>query len=155
MVLLAANAAFPRASDPWDVPAVLLMMVNERVLRQISFVALIAGLWAITAGLLSLDRWLRDDAALARLARHLAVVGVTLFTSASALGMAASAAAVEWGCGRCRTGRPRVRRGGRAQPCRRRHLVPLDHRLLGCAGSLRSGHDPIRSGSRGGSGPAC
>ena len=96
VVLLAANAAFPRAADPWDVPTVLMMMVDDRVLRQISFLAVTAGLWAVTAGLLSLDRWLQDDAPWARLARHLAVVGVTLFTAASALGMAATGAAVEW-----------------------------------------------------------
>lgn len=96
VVLLAANAAFPRAADPWDVPAVLQMMVDDRVLRQASFLAVTAGLWAVTAGLLSLERWLQDDAAWAKLARHLAVVGVTLFTAASALGMAATGAAIEW-----------------------------------------------------------
>lgn len=96
VALLAANAVFPRSSDPWDVPAVLQMMVDDRVLRQASFLALTAGLWAITAGLFSPGRWLQHDAAAARLARHLAVVGVTLFTAASALGMAATGAAVEW-----------------------------------------------------------
>lgn len=96
VVLLAANAAFPRAVDPWDVPAVLVMMVDDRVLRQVSFLAVTAGLWAVTAGLLSLERWLQHDVALARIARHLAVVGVSLFTAASALGLAATAAAVEW-----------------------------------------------------------
>lgn len=96
VVLLVANVAFPRAADPWDVPAVLMMMVDDRVLRQASFLAVTAGLWAVTAGLLSPDRWLQDDAASARIARHLAVVGVTLFTTASALGMAATGAAVEW-----------------------------------------------------------
>lgn len=96
VVLLAANAVFPRATDPWDVPEVLQMMVDDRLLRQTGFLALTAGLWAITAGLLSLGRWLQDDATWGTLARHLAVVGVTLFTTASALGLAATGAAVEW-----------------------------------------------------------
>jgi hypothetical protein len=96
VVLLAANVAFPRAADPWDLPAVLTMMVDDRVLRQASFLAVTAGLWAVTAGLLSYDTRLQGAAFWARLARHLAVVGVTLFTAASALGLAATGAAVEW-----------------------------------------------------------
>ena len=96
VVLLLANVAFPRAADPWDVPAVLTMMVDSQALRQASFVALTVGLWAVTAGLIGLEPRLRDAAVCARLARHLAVVGITLFTAACALGLAATGAAVEW-----------------------------------------------------------
>lgn len=96
VVLLVVNVGFPRAADPWDVPAVLTMMVDSQALRQASFVTLTLGLWAVTAGLIGLEPRLRDAAEWARLARHLAVVGVTLFTAASALGLAATGAAVEW-----------------------------------------------------------
>lgn len=97
LVLLVANVGFPRAADPWDVPAVLTMMVDNQTLRQASFVAVTVGLWAVAAGLIGLEARLGDGAAeWARLARHLAVVGVTLFTAAAALGLAATGAAVEW-----------------------------------------------------------
>lgn len=96
VVLLLANVAFPRAGDPWDLPAVLTTMVDSQVLRQASFVALTVGLWVVTAGLIGVEGCLRDAAVWERLARHLAVVGVTLFTAASALGLAATGAAVEW-----------------------------------------------------------
>jgi hypothetical protein len=97
LVLLVANVGFPRAADPWDVPAVLTMMVDDQTRRQASFVAVTVGLWAVVAGLIGLGDRLGDGGAeWARLARHLAVVGVTLFTAASALGLAATGAAVEW-----------------------------------------------------------
>ncbi len=105
VVLLVANIAFPRAADPWDVPAVLTMMVEAEARRQASFVALTLGLWAVTAGLIGLAGWLQGAAAVwERLARHLAVVGIALFTTAGALGLAATGAAVAWSAAGGETG---------------------------------------------------
>ena len=97
-VLLVGNVLFPRADDPWDVAGVLTMMANEQGLRQASFLLVTGGLWAATAGLVAFDRRLTDEPAVlwARWGRHLAVVGLALFTAASALGLAATGAAVTW-----------------------------------------------------------
>jgi hypothetical protein len=98
VVLLAGNVLFPRAEDAWDVAGVLTMMADGRALRQVSFLLVTGGLWVATAGLVAIDRRLADGPAglWARWGRSLAVVGVTLFTAASALGLAATGAAVTW-----------------------------------------------------------
>jgi hypothetical protein len=98
VVLLAGNVLFPRADDAWDVAGVLTMMADDRGLRQVSFLLVTGGLWLATAGLVAFEHRLADDSPglWARWARHLAVVGVTLFTAASALGLAATGAAVTW-----------------------------------------------------------
>lgn len=94
VVLLVFNPLFPRADDPWDVPAVLAMMAENQTLRQTSFLAVTAGLLAVTAGLVGIQRSL--GTVRARLGLYAALAGVTLFAAAAGLGMAATGAAVGW-----------------------------------------------------------
>lgn len=94
VVLAVFNPLFPRADDPWNVPAVLRMMAENEALRQTSFLAITAGLLAVTAGLAGIQRAVGTFSA--RVGLYGALVGATLFAAASALGMAATGAAAQW-----------------------------------------------------------
>jgi hypothetical protein len=94
VALLVFNPLFPRADDPWDVPAVLAMMAENATLRQSSFLAITVGLLAVTAGLVGIQRSM--GIVWARLGLYAVLVGVTLFATAAGLGMAATGAAVGW-----------------------------------------------------------
>jgi hypothetical protein len=93
-VLLVFNLLFPRADDPWDIPAVLEMMAENAALRQASFLAVTAGLLAVTAGIAGIQRAVGTFCA--RIGLYGALVGATLFAAAAGLGMAATGAAVQW-----------------------------------------------------------
>lgn len=97
VTLVVFNPLFPRADDPWDIPAVLTMMAETPTRRQISFLAITVGLLAVTAGLVGIERSLRTH--WSRLGLYAALVGVALFAVAAGLGMAAAGAASQWVAG--------------------------------------------------------
>jgi hypothetical protein len=100
------NVMFPRASDPTDTPAVLQMMVDHEVRRQISFLGITAAIWLLTGGLAALSATLREGsgATLARASLFGLLTGAILFTVASALGMVTTVAAAEWSHAGTQTG---------------------------------------------------
>lgn len=83
VVLIVANLLFPRAEDPWDTAAVLTMMADSQTLRQVSFLAVVTGLMAVTAGLVGIQRSLSSGSAAvwARIGLAAALVGAAMVTS--------------------------------------------------------------------------
>jgi hypothetical protein len=92
------NILFPRVADPWDTIAVLMMMAENETLRQISFLGITAGIWSITAGAAGISHTIsRDSGAFwARIGFYFLLAGAAIFTTANALGLAATNAAVDW-----------------------------------------------------------
>lgn len=95
------NALFPRADDPSDVVAVLTTMAEHDVRQKVSFIGGTIGLWILGAGIVGLYRTLTGgsvhrSAIWARLGFYAFLLGLTLFTASSGLGLAATGAAVEW-----------------------------------------------------------
>lgn len=95
---IALNAIFPRAEDPADVVAVLTTMAEHDVRQKVSFIGGTLGLWVLAGGIAGVQRILSSGAgaAWARLGFYAVLAGVTLFTVATGLGLAATHAAVEW-----------------------------------------------------------
>ena len=93
-LIIVFNLVFPRADDAWDVPAVLEMMAANQTLRQVSFLGVGVGLWALTAGLVELVRALPSP--WARVGRYGTLLGAAVFTVSIGLGMAATGPAAAW-----------------------------------------------------------
>jgi hypothetical protein len=92
------NVVFPRADDPADILAVLLMMSEDVTLRQMSFLGVTAGFLLVTAGIIA-ALWAASGerrSVVIRLGVYGLIAGATLFTAASGIGMAATVAATEW-----------------------------------------------------------
>jgi hypothetical protein len=92
------NVLFPRVSDPWDTVAVLTMMAENQLLRQVSFLGITAGIWIITAGIAGITHAITEESGAfwTRLGFYALLAGAALFTAANGIGLAATSVAVEW-----------------------------------------------------------
>jgi hypothetical protein len=91
---LVFNVLFPRAADPWDPVAVLTMMAESPVRRQVAFVGVTAAVILIAGSLMRLGG--KSGTALGEWGAGLVGAGALLFTAASALGLAATGSAQAW-----------------------------------------------------------
>ena len=99
VLTLVFNALFPRADDPSVVTQVLQKLADNETLSQLSFLGIAIGIWALMMGTVGVYRNISTGggAAWARMGFYGVIVGTTLFTISSAIGLAAVTAAVDWG----------------------------------------------------------
>jgi hypothetical protein len=92
------NVLFPRADDPADTTAVLTMMAENQVLRQVSFLGVTVGLLIVTAGVAGVIWALNSGRAQysARIALYGLLIGAGIFTASAGIGLAATEAAIDW-----------------------------------------------------------
>ena len=95
VLTLVFNALFPRADDPSGVTQVLQKLADNETLSQLSFLGIAIGIWALMMGTVGVYRNISTGggAAWARMGFYGVIVGTTLFTISSAIGLAA----VDWG----------------------------------------------------------
>ena len=95
VLTLVFNALFPRADDPSVVTQVLQKLADNETLSQLSFLGIAIGIWALMMGTVGVYRNISTGggAAWARMGFYGVIVGTTLFTISSAIGLAA----VDWG----------------------------------------------------------
>ena len=98
ILTLVSNALFPRANDPSVVSQVLKSFADNETLSQLSFLGIAMGLVALMIGTVGVYRNISTGgaAALARLGFYGVIVGTTMFSVSSAIGLATVAAAVDW-----------------------------------------------------------
>lgn len=98
ILTVVSNAVFPRADDPSIVAQVLQEYAANETLSQLSFLGITMGIIAIMIGTVGLYRNISTGgaAAWARLGFYGVIVGTTLFTVSSAVGLAVVGRAVDW-----------------------------------------------------------
>jgi hypothetical protein len=98
VLALAVNVVFPRVDDPWDTVAVLSMMAENEMLRQLSFLGVAAAILTLAAGVAGVRRLLRGTAGgtWGQLGMAGVQLGAVLLVGSVGVGMAATPAAVSW-----------------------------------------------------------
>lgn len=97
VLTILSNVVFPRAADPFDTETVLALMAEEPLMRQAGLIGVLAGVWALTAGVLGFDRTpaAEGGSGWSRAAGRMLLAGATLFTASIGLGLAATGHAAE------------------------------------------------------------
>lgn len=90
---LVFNGLFPRAADPWDQGAVLMMIADNSTRRQVAFVGVTVAVLLIAGSVIRLG-W--EAGVAGWWGSLLTGVGCVLFTAASALGLAVTGVARSW-----------------------------------------------------------
>ena len=98
ILTLMSNALFPRADDPSDVIEALTKFADNETLSQLAFLGVAVGPWALMMGTVGVYRSISTGgaAAWARLGFYGVIVGTTLFSISSAIGLGMVSAAVDW-----------------------------------------------------------
>ena len=98
ILLIVFNALFPRADDPSDIPQVLTKLADNETLTLLTFLLLAVGMWALMIGMAGVYRSISTGAAAAwaRLGFYGVIVGTTLFTVSTAVGLVGTGAAADW-----------------------------------------------------------
>lgn len=98
ILTLVSNAIFPRPDDPSVMAQVLESYADNETLSQLSFLGTTMGVIAIMIGAAGVYRSISTGgaAALARLGFYGVIVGTTLFSVSSGVGLAAVENAVDW-----------------------------------------------------------
>ncbi len=98
IVLIVFNALFPRVGDPSVTRDVLTNYGGNETLTQVAYLGIAIGMWLLLAGLAGVYRSLSFGvaAAWARVRFYGIIVGTTMWTVTSAIGLATAGAAASW-----------------------------------------------------------
>jgi hypothetical protein len=92
------NLLFPRAENQFDTIAVLTMIAENELVRQVSFFGVTLGVWVLSAGIVLMSQSVGIGSAtpLIRIGNYGIFAGATLFAVATGIGLVTTGAAVNW-----------------------------------------------------------